>query len=185
MGQIKLNFHPKCCYTDVHELSWNSKIWDKITRLQNVGSFLGVHCIPGNWLMRLLLWYEPGHEKTSAQSDQRLYSSLLRQYNTYHAYQSLAFETAINTDFIELFSLKRIYVKYKNAILLLIDSFFRIWKDKTYGQVLSQIFNYYGETRSQDRTNRNISESTSLYVSFFHVQKKQSTCDKIAFLYFT
>ena len=49
---------------------------------------------------------------------------------------------AINTDFSELFSLKRIYVKYKNAILSLIDSFFRIWMDKTYGQVLSQIFNY-------------------------------------------
>ena len=58
-----------------------------------------------------------------------------------HAYQSLACKTAINTDFNELFSLKRIYVKYKNAILSLIDSFFRIWKDKTYGQVLSQIFN--------------------------------------------
>ena len=42
-----------------------------------------------------------------------------------HAYQSLACETAINTDFSELFPLKRIYVKYKNAILLLIDGFFR------------------------------------------------------------
>ena len=40
-----------------------------------------------------------------------------------HAYQSLACETAINTDFSELFSLKRIYVKYKNAILLLKDYF--------------------------------------------------------------
>ena len=57
-----------------------------------------------------------------------------------HAYQSLACETAINADFSELFSLKRIYVKYKNAIFLLIDGFFLIWKDKTYGQVLSQIF---------------------------------------------
>ena len=37
---------------------------------------------------------------------------------TSHAYQSLACETAINTDFSELFSVKRIYVKYKNAILL-------------------------------------------------------------------
>ena len=46
-----------------------------------------------------------------------------------HAYQSLACETAINTDFSELFSLKRIYVKYKNAILSLLDSFFRTWKD--------------------------------------------------------
>ena len=42
-----------------------------------------------------------------------------------HACQSLACETAINTDFSELFSLKRIYVKYKNAILSLIDGFFR------------------------------------------------------------
>ena len=41
-----------------------------------------------------------------------------------HAYQSLACETAINTDLSELFSLKRIYVKYKNAFLLLIDCFF-------------------------------------------------------------
>ena len=40
-----------------------------------------------------------------------------------HAYQSLVCETAINTDFSELFSLKRIYVKYKNAILSLIDCF--------------------------------------------------------------
>ena len=88
--------------------------------------------------------------------------NILREKNTAvyqctgstHAYQSLACETAINTDFSELFSLKRIYVKYKNAILSLIDSFFRIWKDKTYGQVLSQIFNYYNETRSQDRTNQ-------------------------------
>ena len=77
-------------------------------------------------------------------------------YISEHAYQSLACETAINTDFNELFSLKRINVKYKNAILSLIDSFFRIWKDKTYSQVLllSRIFNYYGETRSQDRTNQ-------------------------------
>ena len=45
------------------------------------------------------------------------------------AYQSLACETAINTEFSELFSLKRIYVKYKNAILSLIDCFFRTWKD--------------------------------------------------------
>ena len=43
-----------------------------------------------------------------------------------HAYQSLACETAINADFNELFSQKHIYVKYKkNAILSLIDCFFR------------------------------------------------------------
>ena len=40
-----------------------------------------------------------------------------------HAYQSLSCETAINTNFSELFSLKRIYIKYKNAILSLIDCF--------------------------------------------------------------
>ena len=34
-----------------------------------------------------------------------------------HTYQSLSCETAINTEFSELFSLKCIYVKYKNAIL--------------------------------------------------------------------
>ena len=110
---------------------------------------------------------------------------LLSDTNVYHAYQSLACETTINTDFSELFSLKCIYVKYKNAILSLIDSFFRIWRDKTYGQVLSQIFNFYGETRSQDRTNQ-ISRKRPAYLSqFFHVQKKQCICDKIAFLYFT
>ena len=42
-----------------------------------------------------------------------------------HAFQSLACETAISTDFSALFSLKHIYVKYKNAILLLIGCFFR------------------------------------------------------------
>ena len=42
-----------------------------------------------------------------------------------HAYQSLACETTINTEFGELFSLKRIYVIYKNAILSHIDCFFR------------------------------------------------------------
>ena len=46
-----------------------------------------------------------------------------------HAYQSLACETSINTDFSKLFSLKRIYVKYKNAILSLIGCCFRTWKD--------------------------------------------------------
>ena len=46
-----------------------------------------------------------------------------------HACQSLACETAIYSDFSELFSLKRIYVKYKNAILSLKDCFFRTRKD--------------------------------------------------------
>ena len=41
-----------------------------------------------------------------------------------HAYQSLACETAINTDFSELLSLRRTYIKHKNAILLLIGCFF-------------------------------------------------------------
>ena len=42
-----------------------------------------------------------------------------------HANQSFACETAINTDFSELFSLKRIYEKYTNAILSHIYCFFR------------------------------------------------------------
>ena len=46
-----------------------------------------------------------------------------------YAYQSLACETDINTDLSDFFSLKRIYVKYKNAILSLIACFFRTWKD--------------------------------------------------------
>ena len=50
---------------------------------------------------------------------------IVKQGLLYHTYQSLACETAINTDFSELFSLKRIYVKYKNAILSLIDCFVR------------------------------------------------------------
>ena len=45
--------------------------------------------------------------------------------NPCHVYQSLTCETAINTDFSKLLSLKHIYVKYKNAILSLTDSFFR------------------------------------------------------------
>ena len=51
---------------------------------------------------------------------------LTERFDKEHACQSLTCETAINTDFSELFSLKRIYVKYKNAILSLIDCFFRI-----------------------------------------------------------
>ena len=41
-----------------------------------------------------------------------------------YAYQSLACETAINTEFSKSFSLKCSYVKYKNAILSHIDFFF-------------------------------------------------------------
>ena len=91
----------------------------------------------------------------------------------FHAYQSLACETAINTDFSELFSLKRIYVKYKNAILSLIDSLLRIWKDKIYGQVFSQIFNYYGETRSQERTNQ-ISGKVQAHLSYSSMCRKSN-----------
>ena len=46
-----------------------------------------------------------------------------------HAYQSLECETTINTEFSELFSLKNIYVNYKNTILSHIDCFFPTWKD--------------------------------------------------------
>ena len=42
-----------------------------------------------------------------------------------HTYQSLSCETAINTEFSVLFSLKRFYVKYKNAILSHIGCSFR------------------------------------------------------------
>ena len=72
-----------------------------------------------------------------------------------------------------LFSLKHIYVKYKNVILSLIDSFFRIWKDKKYGRVLFQILNYYGETRSQDRTNQ-ISGKVNVYLSHFSMCRKSN-----------
>ena len=81
-------------------------------------------------------------------------TAILMSFISKQAYQSLACETAINTDFSELFSPKRIYVKYENAILSLIDCFFRTGNDWTYDQVLSQIFNYYVETRSQDRINQ-------------------------------
>ena len=42
-----------------------------------------------------------------------------------HAYQSLACTTEINTKFSELFSPKRVYVTYKNAILSNIGCSFR------------------------------------------------------------
>ena len=52
----------------------------------------------------------------------------------------------------------------KMLFMSLLDSFFRTWKDYTYGQVLSQIFNYYGEIRSQNRTNQ-ISVKVHAYLS--------------------
>ena len=54
-----------------------------------------------------------------------------------HTYQSLACETTINNEFSKLFSLKRIYVKYKNAILSHIGCSFRTWKDLVHGHILS------------------------------------------------
>ena len=57
--------------------------------------------------------------------------------------------------------------------LSLVDSFFRIWKDKTYGQVLSQIFNYYGKKRSQDRTNQ-ISRKIQAYLSHSSICRKSN-----------
>ena len=50
-----------------------------------------------------------------------------------HTYQSLSCETAINTEFSVLFSLKRIYVKYKNAILSHIGCSFRTWNIRHIG----------------------------------------------------
>ena len=64
-----------------------------------------------------------------------------------HQHQSLSFATAINTKFSELFSPKRIYVKYKNAILSRIGCSFRTWKFNT----LSQKFQNYGETPGETR----------------------------------
>ena len=46
-------------------------------------------------------------------------------YTHSHAYQSLSCATTINTKFSELFSLKRVYVKYKFAILSHIGCSFR------------------------------------------------------------
>ena len=101
-----------------------------------------------NWLTNLLWWnsrmhFVNGCRKSDANTTKingiaayacvgkwRVRPGLLITWNwyIYHAYQSLACETAINTDFSELFSLKRIYVKYKNAILSIINCFFRTWK---------------------------------------------------------
>ena len=43
----------------------------------------------------------------------------------------------------ELFSLKSIYVKYKNAVLSRIDCFFCTWKTETNRLVLSLIFDWF------------------------------------------
>ena len=47
----------------------------------------------------------------------------------YHTYQSPSCATAINTKFSELFSRKRIFAKYKNAILSDVGRSFQTWKD--------------------------------------------------------
>ena len=65
---------------------------------------------------------------TGSESE-RINSNALKQHNLLHAYQSLTSETAINTELSELFSLKRIYVKYKNAILSNRDCFLCTWKN--------------------------------------------------------
>ena len=66
------------------------------------------------------IWY-PIFPNVCDYNARLLIDRLLNYLDRTHAYQSLACETAINTDFSELFSLKRIYVKYENAILSLID----------------------------------------------------------------
>ena len=63
--------------------------------------------------------------KKDVQSCIKTGMKLYKELRLQHAYQSLACETAIIIDFSELFSLKCICVKYKNAVLLLIDCFFR------------------------------------------------------------
>ena len=73
---------------------------------------------------QFLLWLR---SHASAGTHQRC---IVAEYHDYghllHTYQSLSCETAINTEISLLFSLKRIYVKYKNAILSNIGCSFRI-----------------------------------------------------------
>ena len=97
----------------------------QISVADNCTSVLGVvshgrtwHCI-----------YPHSSIYTNPHQLERLCQHCYDSFTLSHAYQSLACKTAINTDFSELFSLKRIYVKYKNAILSLIDRFFHTWKD--------------------------------------------------------
>ena len=49
----------------------------------------------------------------------------------------------VHLEFSELFSLKSIYVKYKNAILPHINCFFCTWKNKTNRHVLRHIFDWF------------------------------------------
>ena len=70
-----------------------------------------------------------------------------------HTYQSHSCAAAIYTKFRDLFSPRRMYVKYKNAILSYAGCFLRTWKDKIIGHIRSQKFHYYGETRTHGRNN--------------------------------
>ena len=70
-----------------------------------------------------------------------------------HTYQSLSCETAINTEFSELFSPKRMYVKYKNAILLHIGCSFAHEKIRYMGIYFLRNFITTTETRTHCRSN--------------------------------
>ena len=74
--------------------------------------------------------------------------------------------------------MKRIYVKYKNAILSHIDCFFLTCKDKTYDHVLSQIFNCFDHDyvfqRSNEITGNAYAHEANLFMcerSNIHVTK--------------
>ena len=102
-----------------------------------------------------------------------------------HAYQSLSCETAINTDFSELFSLKHIYVKYKNAILSLIIASFAHERIRHMVKYFSRhLITTYGKTRSQDRTNQ-ISGKVHAYLSnsFMCQRSKLNVTNSILIFY--
>ena len=91
---------------------------------------------------------------------------------------------AINTDFSELFFLKRIYVKYKNAILSLIDCFFHKWRIRHMGKY----FPRYLIITAKHAVKMEPIEYLGKYMPICLIlpcAEKQSIYDKIAFLYFT
>ena len=59
------------------------------------------------------MFIHESNKQKNRMDERKTKESILGFYShNIHAYQSLAFETAIDTDFSELFSMKRIYVKY-------------------------------------------------------------------------
>ena len=53
-----------------------------------------------------------------------------------------------------------------------------------YGQVLSQIFNYYGETRSQDRTNQYLGKCMPICLILPCADKAIYMCQNSIFLFY-